>query len=194
MNTPAHVVLNLLCLGRSDRAAVLTPTIVGAVLPDLPMFFFYIVQKIRQIPEEVIWGQSYFQNHWQDFFDIFNSIPFMVVGLGICTWGGSRWGQLLFLSMILHCLGDLPLHHDDGHRHFFPFSDWRFASPVSYWDPKHHGQIVTVIEMLMVGIASLFLWRVYPSWQSKLTLGITDGIYLLYMIPFIHYFFRWTVF
>lgn len=123
MNTPAHVVVNLLCLGRRDRAKVLIPVVTGAILPDAAIFLFYYVEKvIRGAPERLIWTQAYYQEHWQNLIDLFNSLPLMIVGLFISLWVNSRIGMLLFASMMLHVLGDLPLHHDDGHRHFFPFS------------------------------------------------------------------------
>jgi hypothetical protein len=54
---------------------------------------------------------------------------------------------------------DLPLHHEDAHRHFLPFTNWRFISPVSYWDPEYHGRIIAVIEILFTlaacGVVSL---------------------------------------
>ena len=42
MNTPAHVVLNLLVLSPRDRPRLFTPVTLGAVLPDAPMFAFYL--------------------------------------------------------------------------------------------------------------------------------------------------------
>ena len=69
-------------------------------------------------------------NHGRVFFDCFNSLPFIGMGFLVALRVKSRAGQLVCLSMLLHVFGDLPLHHDDGHRHFFPFSDWRFESPV----------------------------------------------------------------
>ena len=73
-----------------------------------------------------------------NFFDVFNSVPFMVVGLSISYYRKSKLALLFFSSMLLHVLGDIFLHHDDAHGHFFPLSNWRFMSPVSYWDPNHH--------------------------------------------------------
>ncbi|MEB3275316.1 MAG: hypothetical protein ACO4AI_10795 [Prochlorothrix sp.] len=234
MNTPAHVVLSLLCLGNSekvrpkanqqaeqtadrpadtitpdttapdtttdevpssaatqkpDRRVLFTPLVIGAILPDAPMFLFYGVEKARGIPDSVIWDQSYYAEGWQNFFDIFNSFPIMALGLGITIWGASRWGQMLFGSMIIHGLGDLPLHHDDGHRHFFPLTNWRFESPISYWDPDHHGAVMTALEILMVMVSAIFLWRNYQSRGGKITLGITVFLYLAYMLPFAYYFF-----
>ena len=52
--------------------------------------------------------------------------------------------------MALHVPEDLFLHHDDGHRHFYPLSQWRYSSPVSYWDPNHYGKIVAPLEALAV--------------------------------------------
>lgn len=191
MNTPAHVVLSLLCLGRNeqdDRGLFLTPLVVGAILPDAPMFLFYGIEKLRGVPDDIIWGESYFADSWQNFFDIFNSFPIMALGLGLTIWGASRWGQLLFGSMIIHGLGDLPLHHDDGHRHFFPFTNWRFESPLSYWDPDHHGVLMTILEIVMVLGGWAFLWRSYQSRKGKITISVTVLLYLAYILPFAYYF------
>jgi hypothetical protein len=64
---------------------------------------------------------------------------------------------ILFASLLLHTVGDFLLHHTDAHRHFFPFSDWKFYSPISYWDPSHFGAAAAVIEGLVVLAGSLYL-------------------------------------
>jgi hypothetical protein len=61
--------------------------------------------------------------------------------------------------LLLHVFGDLPLHHDDAHRHFFPFLDWRFRSPVSYWDPAHRGAWASLVEFTVVLAAALRMYR-----------------------------------
>jgi len=183
MNTPAHVIINLLCLGRQDAAPVLTPVIIGAILPDAPMFVFYFVEKVvRRTPEAVIWRQNYHQPHWQNFIDLFNSLPLMLLGWVLAAWVGSKLGVLLFTSMALHVLGDLPLHHHDAHRHFFPFSDWRFHSPVSYWDPNHYGQIVTLFEILAVLVGSVWLVQGYEAWPARLSIALVGMLYGAYFV------------
>jgi hypothetical protein len=183
MNTVAHTVLNLLCLGRRDEAKVITPIVVGSILPDAPMFWFYFVEKvIRGQSERMIWGQLYFQPQWQNFFDLFNSLPLMAIGFALAAWQRSRIGLLLFGSMMLHVLGDLPLHNDDAHRHFFPFSHWRLISPVSYWDPDHYGGLVSSLEALGVLISCGILLRVYRSSPGKWSIGLIGGCYLAYVI------------
>ena len=180
MNTPAHIVLNLLCLGRTDPGTAALPVICGAILPDLPMFVFYGILKLRGVPERVIWRQSYYEPAWQNFIDLFNSVPLILLGLGIAAWLGSRSGVLLAVSMLLHIAGDLPLHHDDGHRHFFPLSNWRFESPVSYWDPNHYGHIVSVIEVLAVVAACVVLLTNYQSLAARLAVGAIAALYTAY--------------
>lgn len=183
MNTPAHVVVNLLCLGRRDQSQILTPVVLGAVLPDAPMFLFYFVEKvILGKPERIIWTQSYYQESWQNLIDLFHSLPLMFVGLLISVWVHSKVGGLLFPSMMLHVLGDLPLHHDDAHRHFFPFSDWRFRSPVSYWDPNYYGRIVTQLEILVVIVGCVILFRTYKSLPGKISIGLIGVCYLVYFL------------
>jgi hypothetical protein len=65
MNTPAHAILNLLVLKRHQMNNA--PILVGAILPDSPMFVFYFVEKfIRNMPEATIWTQSYYHPLWQN--------------------------------------------------------------------------------------------------------------------------------
>ena len=82
MNTPAHVVVNLLILGKKKRPQMTFPIVAGAVLPDLPMVLFYLYQKVfRKMAEQSIWTQAYYEAGWQTLFDLFNSLPLMVLGL-----------------------------------------------------------------------------------------------------------------
>ena len=106
-----------------------------------------------------IWSVEYYRPLWQNWIDAFNSIPLIGLAMLLC-WRARRPVLFAFCaSMLLHALGDLPLHHDDGHRHFFPFSDWRFESPVSYWDPAHYGAFASAIEIVAVIAAGAWLFR-----------------------------------
>ena len=161
MNTPAHLVLNALVLGRGPWRGAWFPITAGALMPDLPMFVFYIYQRgVLATPEAIIWSDAYFQPNWQLVFDLFNSLPLLCLA-ALISWRARAPRLLAFItSMILHCLMDLPLHHDDAHAHFRPISAWRFESPISYWDPEHYGQIFAGVEMLFIlGGAGLLVFR-----------------------------------
>jgi len=75
---------------------------------------------------------------------------------------------------------DLPLHREDAHRHFFPFSDWRFTSPVSYWDPDHYGGYAAIGEVVLVLAVSFFLFRAYRGRGRWIVLGVA-GVYALFI-------------
>ncbi|MBE9114915.1 hypothetical protein IQ249_03290 [Lusitaniella coriacea LEGE 07157] len=181
MNTPAHAVLNLLLLGRKSRPENHFPILLGAILPDLPMFAFYFWEKVvRRIPESVIWSHSYYDPSWQGFFDLFNSLPLAIIGMVICYYyGASRWLALL-ASMALHALEDLPLHGDDAHRHFFPLSNWRFESPISYWDPNRYGTIVSLLEAIAVLGICFILLRRHTSLKARTGIALIVAIYIAY--------------
>jgi hypothetical protein len=183
MNTPTHAIVNLLVMGRQQGVSIQLAILMGSILPDLPIFVFYFVEKVlRKTPERIIWSQSYFQAHWQDFIDVFNSLPLMVLGLGLSIWGKSNVAIALFISMMLHVAGDLPLHHDDAHRHFLPLSNWRFISPLSYWDPRHHGNIVASIEVLAVIVSCVVLVLTYDSLVERSIIAFIGGSYLVYFV------------
>ncbi|MEM9451791.1 MAG: hypothetical protein AAGA75_25135 [Cyanobacteria bacterium P01_E01_bin.6] len=175
--------VNLFFMGRQQGLAIQLAIVTGAILPDIPIFVFYFVEKIlRKTPERIIWSQVYFQENWQNFIDVFNSLPLMVLGLAISIWGKSTVVIALFISMMLHIAGDLPLHHDDAHRHFLPFSNWRFISPVSYWDPRHYGNIVVPLEILAVIVSCVVLFLSYDSLSARALIGTIGSSYLIYFI------------
>ncbi len=181
MNTPAHAVASLLLLGRRSRPELTGPITLGAVLPDAPMFAFYLFEKLAGTPERVIWGASYHEPSWQAFFDVFNSLPLAALGLLVAWRRGSPRALALFASVAVHCLLDLPLHREDGHRHFFPLSDWRFVSPVSYWDPDHHGRVFAVLEMLGTVVGCAVLARRFGTPLARALLGGIVALYAAYV-------------
>lgn len=103
MNAPAHVAASLLIWRNEPGWGAATAVTVGALLPDAPMFAFYGYQKfIAGRSESDIWSTLYFDDRWQLFFDIFNSIPLMLLVIGVCYLFGFRLGVLLGASVLLH--------------------------------------------------------------------------------------------
>lgn len=132
MNTPAHILTVMTVLDKRRSHGVL---FLETFIPDLPMFLLFFYEKfILKIDDSVIWNGRYFDPNWQNFFNIFNSIPFIL---------------LTFCGCFL-------LHQEDSHRHLYPLSDFRFFSPVSYFNPNHYGNVVVIFEMLLSGV---YLWR-----------------------------------
>ncbi|MDA0991271.1 MAG: hypothetical protein O3A51_11040 [Verrucomicrobia bacterium] len=181
MNTPAHAIVNLLLLGRDSRRRLLGPIALGGLLPDVPMFVFYAWEKlIRQTPETIIWSELYYLPGWQAFFDTFNSIPLLLL-CGWLAWRTRHRGWFaLVASMLLHVCCDLPLHHADAHHHLTPLSDWQFRSPVSYWDPAHHGRVASAIELILTIVASAMIWQRQATTGPRLLIACLLGSYLCY--------------
>ncbi len=134
--------------------------------------------------EALIWGEAYFCPSWQDFIDLFHSVPLVLVGLLVGL--AARRGAVAFFfgSALLHMACDLPLHRDDAHRHFFPASDWRFESSVSYWDPAHHGALAGLGEALAVLAASAALWGRHLGRAARATLVALNLLYLAGYLAF----------
>jgi hypothetical protein len=179
MNTPAHVAASLLLWRNESTGSAAAAITVGAILPDAPMFGFYAYQKLMGQSEASIWSTHYFADRWQLLFDLFNSAPLMLVVIGISYAYGWRFGGLLAASALLHILCDFPLHHDDAHRHLLPLTHWRFASPVSYWDPKHFGHIFMWFELTFALGSCIFVMRTSPHQSIR---AVAIGTLTLYLI------------
>lgn len=137
--------------------------------------FFAWARGIQGLPHQVIWRDAYYEPFWQNIFAVGNSIPLALVGIGLCWRFKRMWGVAFFASMVLHHLEDLPLHSDDAHRHFWPLSNVRIFSPISYWDARSYGWLGGGIELLLLLAASGYLW-----WRVRSRIG--RGLMLLFCL------------
>ncbi|MFM5980165.1 MAG: hypothetical protein ACKO9I_06380 [Sphaerospermopsis kisseleviana] len=174
MNTPSHAIINLVIFHQQLRTQASPAIIIGAILPDIPIFVFYFLMKfVYRLPERQIWSEVYYQPFWQFIVSTFHSIPLALLGVLIAHFGNWQIIEVGFISMVLHSLLDFPVHNHDAHRHFFPFSNYRFISPVSYWDVKHYGRIAAFVEILLVLGATIYLFPgVHTYWGAGLLVAV----------------------
>ncbi len=123
MQTPGHVIINLGILGWGDRSTGTWPIIADALIPDVSMFWFYLWTKgIKGLPDSEVWSQTYFLEDWQNIFDLFNSIPLALIGIGRAMyWKCEAMHSKLagptvasFASSSIHYLPELLLKKDEA--------------------------------------------------------------------------------
>ena len=130
-------------------------------------------------PASKTWTRAYFTSRWHWAIDPLHSFPLIALGLAAARLRGWQAGQLFFASLFLHALGDFPVHVEDAHPQFFPFSDWRFRSPVSYLDPAHNGVLGATAELGMLLAASVTVVR---RTRSRAGRGVVAGYAVLHLI------------
>jgi len=181
MNTPAHLIIGAAIYAKPDAPKVTSAALIGALLPDFSLYFMvFWNSQIRGMSFDEIFGEQYFSPYWQSVFAIDNSIPLWI--LAFCIGLAMRLPILLAFTGagLAHLLLDFPLHHDDGRAHFWPFSDWKFESPVSYWDPNHFGMIVGPLEGLLCLGLLIVLWRRFSGLFAR---GVILAAGLLECVP-----------
>jgi len=187
MNTLAHIVIASAALSRPESQARNRAVITGALLPDLSMFVFFAWSRLQGWSGDETWNVRYWMEPWQTIGAISNS--FVIFGvIGVLAWW-RRWPLIAFAcgAALLHIAFDFPLHADDAHRHFWPVSDWRFNSPVSYWDPSQNGLIGGAIETAAVLLASLVLWFRFERIRIRTVLAILVVLQLAVFVATINW-------
>ena len=114
-----------------------------------------------------MFNELYFSDSWQRIFAIDNSIPLWLAVLALSLWRGWPVGIALAGGALAHIAFDLPLHHNDGRAHFWPFSSWIFESPVSYWDSAHHARWVAPLGVALSLTCAVVIWRRHPGWVLR---------------------------
>ncbi len=173
MNSPAHLIFGIAAFGKPDRRAVTAAAIAGALIPDLSLYLLAGWElMIKGTDAQIVFGQMYFSESWQAVFRIDNS--FVIWGLLLVAGIMARSGVLIALcgAALLHLALDFPLHNDDARAHFWPLTNWKFVSPVSYWDPDHYGHIVGPVEIMLVVAASIYAWRRFTGWTMRGMIGV----------------------
>jgi hypothetical protein len=166
MNTQSHAVLTFYLLRRmlGERAERIKHVNVvlfsGAILPDLAIFLFFVWYTLFEpTSQRVMWSELAFLNEWQFVFSLFHSFPLWAIASVAFLLLKKPKATLFCLAALISAVQDFFVHHDDGHAHFFPFSDYRFESPVSYWDPAHYGWYASTAEAILVLAASFWAYR-----------------------------------
>lgn len=178
MNTPAHLIFGMTAFGKAGRPAVTGAALAGAMIPDLSLYLMAGWHlQVLGTPPAVVFGQLYFSDAWQSIFRIDNSM----VLWGIALVLGVMWRAPVVIALcgaaMLHLGFDFLLHHDDGRAHFWPITNWIFASPVSYWDGSHYGNIVGPLEIMASLLCCAVLLRRFAGVGMRVlivTLGLVE--------------------
>lgn len=192
MLTSTHMLLGAAVSTRPDfRPYLMVIGWLGALFPDLSIIALFAYARIFNISGRDVWRAPdglYWQEPWQTYSAISNSIPmwiaFSVVG-GVLFLRSARLRQaglciLVFaVAALSHVLGDFPVHNSDAHVHFWPFSDWRFHSPISYYQPAHYGDIFHIFEMVGAFALMIYFLLRFKQWPVRaiaIFLGVTPVI------------------
>ncbi|MEL7284115.1 MAG: cobalamin biosynthesis protein CobQ [Pseudomonadota bacterium] len=168
MNTVAHMVIAAAALSRPQSPKRNWAVLLGAFVPDASMFVFFAWSRIQGWSGEETWSVQYWNEPWQTLGAVSNS--FVLFGVLLLLALHRKWVLVsaACAAALIHLALDFPLHADDAHRHFWPVSNWRFFSPVSYWDPDYNGWLGGVIESVFTLGALIVLWVRFTStrWRA----------------------------
>lgn len=142
---------------KAGRAAGISGA-VGAAFPDAPAFAAaaYYFGEFDSMPREQLLNAIYFTGPFGAAGSALHSIVpvgvflllYRILGLGrldrrrILLWFLFGWTG--------HTAVDFLTHVDDLRPLFWPFFDWRWSSPVSYYNPAYYGR-----EFMLVSHASI---------------------------------------
>lgn len=182
MNSQTHLLLASGLLTKRGEKARNIAVLAGAILPDLPVYALYVIASTLGYTSQDVFDDFYFREEMRNLMGLFNS--FLVAAtLAALGWlfREKWWGWPVFFfaaAMAVHAATDLPVHVDDGHRHFWPYSTFVFNSPLSYWDRSHHGGVVSLVEMSLGIICALVVWRRFPITWVRILCALAIAAYI----------------
>jgi hypothetical protein len=191
MMTQTHLLIAAAAFARRDALRNNQAVIVGAFIPDLAIFALAGWAFSTGIPQQTLWRETYYEPGWQAAIVIGNSLPLYLALLGaaLVLSSNSRhfWRPvaLFAFAAISHIAGDLPFHHDDAHAHFWPVTEWRFISPLSYWDSAHHAGIVRPVEAILGIALAILLMRRFRAMWVRLMLAVALAAYIAIPVFFL---------
>lgn len=160
MTTPAHSIINYALFKKinpkADNFALWI--IIGGLIPDAITTVYAIITMSMGFDFDFIWDTFYYSEPFFSIISLTHSLPFYAALIAITLLvyryllPKAQWLiglTLLWASALLHSFIDFFLHVEDAYRHFFPLTNWRFISPISYWDPNHYGNYFVVFETIL---------------------------------------------
>jgi hypothetical protein len=139
------------------------PLVAGAILPDLPYVVFFVAAAIEHGPRAFA-DPALWRSVWAHplVVGLHSFLPWAVTMLLlISTHAGRSPGVVAFIAgWGSHIVIDMFTHRSDGYPIFWPLSDYRFPTPVSYWEPAYHSRAFALvcdgaIVVLLIRLAAL---------------------------------------
>lgn len=167
MNTPAHLVIGAAAFARPGRPGVTWAALAGGFLPDLSLFVMVAGAALLGYPTQVIFGRLFYTDGWQAVFAVDNSFVLWGAALALALWRRSPWAVALTGAALLHLAADFPLHGQDARPMFWPLTDWKFLSPLSYWETARGAGWIAPLEKGLVAVLTLWLLLRFRSWRAR---------------------------
>ena len=172
MRTFSHAVVAA-SLGRKSRLerGSLLALVLGSVLPDLPVGVLMVLALLEEPDMDaamVIMDRAFYSSPlWIALHNTPHSFAAMgALSLFAYLFVQRRWGRWLLwyaAGATLHITIDIFTHATDGPMFLYPLNDFRFESPVSYWDPAYYGQLFAALEYsldaVLLGYLGISFWR-----------------------------------
>ena len=200
MMTQTHSLVAVALLAGPERSSRQNlAVLIGSLIPDTAIFGLFFWSKFNGIPESDVWQRIYFSEPMLTLTAIGNSLPLYASVLFFTMFIAVFRGKpsthenqqfvlpalaLFSLAAITHLIGDFPVHASDAHAHFWPVSDWRFESPISYWDRSHHGRLFSLFEAAVGVILGAIVFQRFKQTLIRVLVGVAILSYIAVPVYF----------
>ena len=185
MITPSHLVYSWALAKKTEgdggkaKPRRTLAFMLGGLLPDLPTYLFFVIHTIFiQTTQQQLWDEVYFQSSWTPVITLSHSLILWPVVLTLGLYFKLRYLTWIGAAATVHVIMDFFVHNDDAYRHFWPLSDWKFQSPISYWDPAHFGILISTLDTLVVIGLLVWLTTLYQG-NGKKVVYVAMILYLV---------------
>lgn len=187
MITPSHIIYSWALAKKTEKVSQnnrkrTVAIVLGALFPDTPTYLFFIVYGlILGYSGPVMWDNLYYNSGWAIPITLTHSFIIWPLLIGISSYAGWKLVKWFSLSAFFHSLVDFCVHTDDAYRHFWPLSDWKFQSPISYYNPAEYGLYVGALDSLFVLGLLGYLFTIYAGRWRLLILAV-GALYVFRLI------------
>ena len=138
--------------------------VLGAVVPDLPYVFLFAVAALRSGPSALA-DLELWDSLWRNplIGGLHSFVPWGAMLLATLVLRRIRGPAKIFgpaIALVLgwgfHVMLDMLTHRSDGYPIVWPVSDYRFPTPISYWEAEYHG---VAFSLICDGLIALLLLR-----------------------------------
>ena len=182
MITPSHMIYSWAIAKATKKVPDKRRTlaiVAGGLVPDLPVYMFFLVHTfIIGSAQSDMWSMYYFDSAWTPFITLSHSLILWPLLLLFAILMKRTLTKYFAISALLHVSLDFFVHHDDAYRHFWPLTDWKFMSPLSYYDPQYFGNWVSGIDtVLIIGLLA-WLSTIYTNTKARVGIAVVVLLYI----------------